>query len=1186
MAEIRHWLEGLGLGEFAKAFEAEQIELSDLPDLSDDDLKALGLPMGPRKRLLREIAALEDQPQPTVQRSAEAEAQARTAAARYAPASLAEKILSARASIEGERKQVTVLFADVKGSTDLVQDLDAEAVSALFDPLQKIMIDAVHAYEGTVNEVLGDGIMAIFGAPIAHEDHALRACRAALDMQDAVRKWAARSPPDSPAHGIRLRVGLNSGEVVIRAINNDLTISYSAMGMTTHLASRMEQSAVPGTIRLTKSTLRPLGGLIDARPRGEIKVKGVTQPVPVYELRGLGKAQTRLEAASLAGLTRFVGRAQEMRVLEERFAEADAGRGQVVSIVGDAGIGKSRLLMEFRKRIGERASWAEGRCVSFGQSMAFHPVIDLMRRNFRIEEQDRAEVVREKVTAGVARIGPGLEPTLPYVFYMLGVAEPGDPIQGMDPQIRRAETFDALRQLLRRAAERKPQIMIYEDLHWSDNATREFLRFLLDSIPRSRVLILLTLRPGHDLTLADRTYATRLVLRNLSTEESAEMTAAVLASADLPPELHALVQRKAEGNPFFVEELIKSLSETGAIRRDSGRWLLGRPIDEIAVPNTIQDVLMARIDHLEEEPRQALQLAAVIGREFTQRLLDRIAEIRRGTSAVLRELQAIELIYEKALFPELAYMFKHALTQDVAYGSLLTPRRRELHRRIGQAIEELYADRLAEHYTVLAHHFARGEDLARAADYFERAGEQAAAAFAIQEAVALDDQALEALDHCGDDAGVTGKRVDLHAKKAGLFMLLSDFDRAHGEHELAGDMAQQLHDGIREGTARAGMALASVYAHTFDRGVQEAERAMAIGRAIGSDEVIAAGQFSVSFVAALTGALDDGAKGFKVACDLTSHSRSSIYHIASRAMLCEIDTWRGDFAQAITAGREARLWSKDSNLVFAHLFSLFSLGLPLTGIGEYDEALSLFSEGLQLAEKVGDEIWRNRLLNCIGWVHAECGGLDRAIELNERGVGMSRERGDPEVIANCELNLGDAARARNDLPLAREYFESVHRLAHKRTTSDWMKWRYSQHLFAGLGETWLALDDPTKAGELCAQCLDLATRTESRKYLVRGWRLKGEIAKARQDCEEAEEALRKALILAKRVGNPTQLWQTHLALGRLYRDTRRADPARVSFAAAHKVIEGIGRSLHATELKADFEGSPIFRAVHEQIKAD
>jgi class 3 adenylate cyclase len=649
MPAIRQWLDDLGLGQYAAAFEAEQIEMGDLRDLEPADLEKLGLPMGPRKRLLRAIAVLDaaskraSEERTTTDRPAPA--------ARYAPALLAERILSARASIEGERKQVTILFADVEGSTDLVQHMDAEAVSALFDPLQKMMMDAVHAYEGTVNEVLGDGVMAIFGAPLAHEDHALRACRAALEMQDAARRWADRSPPDAPARSIKLRVGLNSGEVVVRAINNDLTISYSAMGMTSHLAARMEQTAEPGTIQIAGDTHRLVRGFVDAPPRGEIAVKGVSQPVPVFELRGLGVARTRLEAASLAGLTRFVGREHELHVLEERFADAEAGQGQVVSLVGEAGIGKSRLLTEFRTRLGDRASWVEGHSVSFGQSMAFHPLIDLLRRNFRIEEHDDADTIRAKVTASVGRIGSGLEASLSPLFHLLGVAPADDPVRRLDPQIRRAETFEALRQLLLRAAARKPQVLVFEDLHWSDAATREFLRYLLDSIPRAGALILLTLRPGSDIALGERTYATRLALHNLSAAESGEMAEAVLASADLPAELHALLRRKAEGNPFFVEEVIKALGETGSIRRQGEHWVLARPLDQIAVPDTIQDVLMSRIDRLEDEPRQALQLAAVIGREFTQRLLDRIAEIRAGTTTVLRRLQAIELIYERGSSP-------------------------------------------------------------------------------------------------------------------------------------------------------------------------------------------------------------------------------------------------------------------------------------------------------------------------------------------------------------------------------------------------------------------------------------------------------------------------------------------------------------------------------------------------------
>jgi class 3 adenylate cyclase/tetratricopeptide (TPR) repeat protein len=1186
LPEVRAWLEELGLGEHAEAFEAEKIEVGDLADLRDDDLKALGLPMGPRKRLLRAIAALHDEPAPSPERDSATTTTSRGAAIRYAPASLAEKILSARASIEGERKQVTVLFADVKGSTDLVQHLDAEAVSALFDPLQKIMIDAVHAYEGTVNEVLGDGIMAIFGAPIAHEDHALRTCRAALDMKEAVHVWAEKNAPESPARGIRLRIGLNSGEVVVRAINNDLTISYSAMGMTTHLAARMEQTAEPDTIRISGDTLRLVSGLVDAEPRGAVEMKGVADPVPVYELRSLGKARTRLEAASQAGLTPFVGREHEMRVLEGRFAEAEARHGQVVTVVGDPGIGKSRLLMEFRTRFGDRVAWAEGRSVSFGQSMAFHPLIDLLRRNFGIEEQDTAAAIRDKVTHQVARIGPGLESALPYLVFMLGAAAADDPVHALDPQIRRAEIFDALRQLLLRAAERKPQVLVFEDLHWSDHATREFLRYLLDSIPGARVLILLTHRPGSDVGLGDRTYATRLVLHNLSEAESGAMAEAVLASADLPEELRALVSRKAEGNPFFVEEVIKALGETGVIRREGHRWVLSRPLDQIAVPDTIQDVLMSRIDRLEKEPRQALQLAAVIGREFTQRLLDRITEIRAGTTKVLRELQAIELIYEKALFPELAYMFKHALTQDVAYGSLLTQRRRELHRRIGEAIEELYADRLSEHYAVLAHHFAGGEDWPRAAAYFERAADHAAAAFAIREALALCDQAIAALGRNSESDTVAQRKADLYARKAGLYMVQSDFENAHAAGELEKAIAERFADDARAGTAIAGMSLASFFAHRFERAAEEAQRAVKIGQSIASDRIVAAGLCSIGFVDAVTGKLEAARAIFEETYQRARKVGSPFHEVMASALLSQISNWQSNYDASLSPAREARRRASESNLVFPHLLSLFTLGMPLTAKGEYDEALSVFSEGVTLAEKVGDEVFRNRHLNCLGWLHAECGAIERAVQFNELGVGRSRERGDPEVVANCELNLGDAHRTLGDIGLAREFFEAVYGLARKPSTSDFMKWRYSQHLFAGLGETWLALGDATKADNFCNQCLELATRTDSKKYLARGWRLKGEIAMARLRWEDAEEALRKALGFARRVGNPTQLWKTHLALGQLYRETRRPQPARSSFAAARKVCDGIGRSLQTPELKQGFERSPLIRSVLEQCQID
>ncbi len=391
----------------------------------------------------------------------------------------------------------------------------------------------------------------------------------------------------------------------------------------------------------------------------------------------------------------------------------------------------------------------------------------------------------EKIERGVLRLGAELRPILPYLRYLLAV-DPGEAtVRTMDPQLRRAEVFDALRRLLLRAAEVRPQVVVFEDLHWMDQATEAFLTITADSIPTSRVLCLFTYRPGYVHPFGERTYHTRLVLPTLSSADTVQMAQAMLATEHLPEALQTLIIQKAEGNPFFVEEVVKSLRETGlifnlsffpyfffpslintlsltpvllvflfAIRREGDHYILARPLDEIVVPDTIQDVLMARIDRLAEALKKTLQLAAVIGREFTHRLLDRLADIRERTEAYLQELKALELIYEQRLFPELAYMFKHALTQDVAYNSLLVQRRQELHRLIGLAIEELYADRLAEQYEVLAYHFARGEEWAKALAYFCQAAEKAAQAFATREAVALYDQALEAAGHLGDAVDV------------------------------------------------------------------------------------------------------------------------------------------------------------------------------------------------------------------------------------------------------------------------------------------------------------------------------------------------------------------------------------------------------------------------------------------------
>lgn len=704
----------------------------------------------------------------------------------YTPRHLADKILTSRSALEGERKQVTVLFADVSGFTSLSERLDPEDVHAFMTRAFELMLAEVHRYEGTVNQFLGDGIMALFGAPIAHEDHGQRAVHAALGISREMERYRDEIHRD---RGItfQVRQGVNTGLVVVGSIGSDLRMDYTAVGDTTNVANRLQQAADPGRVLISESTHRLVGGYFHARPLGGLSVKGKAEPVAAWDVIGAREARTRLEVEADRGLTPFVDREHELRLLFESFERARAGRGQVVFLVGEPGVGKSRLLLEFRRRLGDEATWLEGHALSFGRAMAFHPLIDLLKRHFRVEEGDSEKSIVDKIERGVLRLGDDLRPILPYVRFLLSV-DPGDAtVLSMDPKKRRGEIFNAGRRLVIRAAEVRPQVIVFEDAHSMDQAMEEYLAFIADGIPAARVLLILTYRTGYGHPFGDRTYHTRIGLPALSPDDTVVMVQSMLAVESLPDEVKALIISKAEGNPFFVEEVIKALRDAGILRVGS-RYVPGEPLDAALVPDTIQDVIMARIDRLDEAPKKALQLASVIGREFPRHLLDRLWDLPDGIEESVRQLKAAELIYEKSV-PEPTYLFSHALTHEVAYNSLLVQRRRELHRLIGRVIEDLYADRLAEHYEVLAHHFARGRDRVKAIEYATKAGAKAARAYANREARALYEQALAL---AGPDDRPA--RADLLKNLATVTQYLGDADASFGHAESAVELYEQVGD--------------------------------------------------------------------------------------------------------------------------------------------------------------------------------------------------------------------------------------------------------------------------------------------------------------------------------------------------------------------------------------------------------
>ncbi len=655
----------------------------------------------------------------------------------YTPKFLADKILTNRSTIEGERKLVTVLFADVANYTAMSGKLDPEEVHQIMDGCFKILMDEIHKYEGTINQFTGDGVMALFGAPVAHEDHAQRACHAALAIQSAVTAYGDKIKGD---HGqdFKMRIGLNSGPVIVGAIGDDLRMDYTAVGDTTNLAARMESMARPETIFVSEITQRLTRDFFEFKSLGKVEVKGKEDPQEVFELIKTGEVETRIGASVAKGLTPFVGRQNSLAALMEAFDKVKSGSGQVLGLVGEAGVGKSRLLFEMRNMmpLGEY-SYLEGRCIHFGGSMIYLPILDILKSYFEIKDGDPELTIKKKTAEKIIDLDEKLRSVLPPIHELLSLKVDDDAFNKLEPNEKRERTFEAIRDLLIRVSQERPLILAVEDLHWIDKTSEEFLGYLIGWLANNAILLLLLYRPEYIHPWGSKSYYNSIVLSQLTTKSSAELVKAILEGSDVVAELKELILHRSGGNPLFMEEFTHSLIENGTIQRKDHQYVLSQKSADIQVPDTIQGIIAARIDRLEDNLKRTMQAASVIGRDFAFRILQAITGMRQELKSHLANLQGLEFIYEKSLFPELEYIFKHILTQEVAYNSLLLKRRKEFHEKIGQAIEENYTDRLEEFYEMLAYHFSKSENFKKSFQYLKLSGLKAVDKHSL----------IEALDH-------------------------------------------------------------------------------------------------------------------------------------------------------------------------------------------------------------------------------------------------------------------------------------------------------------------------------------------------------------------------------------------------------------------------------------------------------
>jgi class 3 adenylate cyclase/tetratricopeptide (TPR) repeat protein len=1098
------------------------------------------------------------------------------------PAHLAEKIRRHRPS-EGEHRNVTVLFADAVGSTPLAEQLGEEGMYSFMREALTRMTEAVHRYEGYIASFTGDGVMALFGAPIAHEDSARRAVAAALRMQASLEEYGSEM---TERHDVacRFRVGLNTGPVVVGTVTDDLQMNFTAIGDTANLAARMEQVADPGSVFISEPTHGIVGDFFDCEPLGELAVKGKSQPVLAWRVLGEKPLRTRLEVATERGLSRFVGRDDELAALDGYLERARRGAGQVVLVSGEAGIGKSRLLLELRRRVGgEDIAWIEGHCISYGANTPYLPVVDLLKSTAGIQDDDSDAEVAKRVDELVAAWEGSAQGAAPYLKVILS-ADPGDDVVAtMDPQERRVEVLQALRTFVLQQSAIRPHVIVVEDLHWADEMSREALAVLAEAVPSAPVLLLLTYRPGYIHPLGERGHPTSLTLRQLGHEDGMALAEGVLHGRTLPADLQRLIAGKAEGNPFYIEEVTKALVETGIMARTNGSYTLARPFEEVHIPDNLQEVVLSRIDRLEREAKQAIQLASVIGREFRARLLERISDLEAKLSEVLTELQTLELIYQKALFPELAYMFKHALTQDVAYGTLLVERRRRLHRLVGAAVEELYPDRLAEHYETLAHHYWEGQDWQKALDYLTKAGDKATAAYATHDALRHYARALEVCEVLGDTALAAAASL---AEKRGLVNYgIGDLPAAVADLDRTVVAGRRLGDRSIEGKGLAFRAFLEVYNHDFETAEVTLQSAWAI-LGEGFEAVRPMASLAMGSLLAASNRMPELLpllEAMDALPDMPDAFSEGLWNWNQGLILY----WLGHFDEAVAILEE--MSERAERNVTNRLYNWWLRGMALAGRGDYESALPLLRKTVDTCERVGDWQVRPRVVNTIGWVFAELDDHGQALQWNRSGmdlVGGIASMPDAEVEMNTRLNLADNLDALGRPEEAEEQFKAVEAAVRNPNKAQvWLLWRYSLHFFHSCGEHVLGRGEPERALAYADECLQVAEETGSEKYVVKGRRLRGQALIALGRLDDAEQDLSTALEAALALANPPQLWKTHAAVGDLRRSQGRPEDARQSYGDALVVIEAVAAGLTDEKLRQGLRHSAPVEAIRLAAEA-
>ena len=1043
----------------------------------------------------------------------------------YTPKFLAEKILTTRSSIEGERKLVTVLFADVANYTAIAEKLDPEIVHQIMDGCFKLLMSDIHKYEGTINQFTGDGVMALFGAPVAHEDHAQRACYAALSIQKSIKEYGEKLMKDLAVE-FKMRIGINSGPVVVGAIGDDLRMDYTAVGDTTNLASRIESITSPGSILVSGNTFKLARDFFEFYVREKVNLKGKEENQQVYELVKQSAIDSRIKASAAKGLTKFVGRRNSLETLKKIYERMSLGSGQVVGISGEPGVGKSRLLLEFTSQLVQgEFSYHEGRCLHYGEGIVYLPIIDILKSYFKIKEGERDKDINNKLVKKIKKIDKRLVRYLPSLQDLFSVQIDDENYLQIDPGQRKMRIFEAIRDLFLLESEQKPLVLAVEDLHWIDKASEEFINYIVDWLANKRIMLILLYRMEYNHQWDRKSYYTKVGLSHLGPASSSQLVREILEGCEVMPELRELIFNRSGGNPLYVEEFTHELLENSCIDRKDDQYILTCHPNEINIPDTIQGVIAARLDRLEENLKRVMQMASVIGREFALRILETVLSMGGDVKTALLNLQGLEFIYEKKLFPELEYIFKHALTQEVAYSSLLLKRRKEVHEKIGEAIETLYPKRLEEYYELLAYHYGNSDSNDKALEYLDLANQKSINANAVEEAKNYFDEALKLIDILPETPSIRRRLISMLTNQLPVMLLLLKFREYYDYLTRYESMAIGLKDPALLGEYYTRLGTCEWSFGNFNQAIQTNTKATELCE-------VGKNRQGVSYAynqLAWDHLYRANFKQVLLYKDLAMRAMEQQFNLRICSWALQAASWAysylGKWDQAVREGEEELRIAEEFSDNSVASFAAWVLCIAYTYKGDLGRALEYGEMAAHRAPTPADQVWAQNFYAC---ALCRAGKIDSAIE----------------ILAN----LIPVYRATNFVP--------------------------GEPATLFLVEAYMQAGDYGKAMQTLDDLMKIAKQCEMRFIIGSGYRLSGEIFR-KTNQEDSSGSFEKSIDVLKEINAENELAMAYAGYGRLHKQQGNIHKARKYLSVALEIFERLGTLREPDEVRNELGGIPV-----------